>query len=123
LKMNVLKLVLVGLALGSTVSLAEECAVPAAPTLPDGATATLEQMLAGQQSVKAYQAANTVFRTCLEPQVSAAEMAAAGDSPGPEEQETLKQLNEAYNASVSQEEELASQFNLELREYKAANPG
>jgi len=82
----------------------------------------LEQMLAGQKAVKDYQGANSEYRTCLEPKVSAAEVAAAGDSPGPELQETLKQLNDEYNASVSKEEELAIMFNTELHEYKEANP-
>ena len=30
---------------------------------------------------------------------------------------------EMYNAAVSAEEEVAGQFNTEIREYKAANPG
>jgi hypothetical protein len=119
---NFIKTAMIGLALSSAVSMADECAVPAAPALPDGATASLEEMLAGQKAVKEYQAANSGYRTCLEPQVSAAEVAAAGDSPGPELVETLKQLNDNYNSSVSTEEELAAQFNTELREYKAANP-
>ena len=119
---NFIKLALIGLALGSTVSIAEECTAPALPTLPEGATAPLEQMLEGQKAVKTYQASNTEYRTCLDPKVSAAEVAASGDSPGPELQETLKQLNEEYNASVSKEEELAVQFNAELKAYKAANP-
>lgn len=120
---NFIKTAMIGLALVSAVSIADECAVPATPTLPDGATASLEEMLAGQKGVKAYQAANSEYRTCLEPQVSAAEEeVAAEDSPGPELQETLKQLNDNYNSSVSTEEELAAQFNTELRKYKAANP-
>lgn len=120
--MNLIKLALIGLAMGSTASIADECTAPDLPSLPDGATATLEQMLAGQQAVKAYQTSNSEYRTCLEPLVSAAEVAAAGDSPGPELQETLKKLNDDYNASVSDEEELAGNFNTELREYKNANP-
>jgi hypothetical protein len=118
-----IKLVLIGLALGSAVSMADDCTAPDAPTLPDGSSATLEQMLAGQQAVKAFQAANSEYRTCLEPKVSAAETAAAGDSPGPELQEALKQLNDEYNASVSREEDLATQFNTQLHAYKEANPG
>ena len=120
--MNLIKLALIGLTVGSTASIADECTSPSAPSLPDGTTATLEQMLEGQQAVKAYQAANTEYRTCLEPLVSAAEVAVAGESPGPELQETLKKLNDDYNASVSDEEELAENFNIELREYKTANP-
>jgi hypothetical protein len=119
---NSIKLALICLTLGSASSIAEDCAAPALPGLPDGATASLEQMLAGQKAVKEFQAVNSEYRTCLEPKVSAAEVAAAGDSPGPELQETLKQLNDEYNASVSAEEELAAEFNTQLKEYKEANP-
>ncbi len=120
---NSLKLVLVGLALGSAASMAGECTAPSLPTLPDGATATMEQMLAGQKAVKDYQASNTEYRACLDPQVAAAEVAAAGDSPSEEAQAALKKLNEDYNGSVSKEEELALKFNEALKAYKAKNPG
>ncbi len=119
--MNFIKLALIGLALGSTASIADECTAPTVPTLPDGATASMEQMLKGQEAVKAYQTVNTEYRTCLEPKITTAEDAAAGDSPGPELQETLKQLNEEYNASVSKEEELADKFNKERSAYMDAN--
>jgi len=119
---NCIKLALIGMALASAASMAEDCTAPTAPTLPDGATATKEQMLAGQKSIKDYQAANTLYRTCLEPKISAAETAASGDSPGPELVAALKALNDEYNASVSKEEELATGFNAEIKKYKAANP-
>jgi len=109
--------------LGSAASMAGECTAPALPTLPDGATATMEQMLAGQKAVKEYQAANSEYRACLDPQVSAAEVAAAGDSPSEEAQAALKKLNDDYNSSVSREEELAVKFNTALRDYKTAHPG
>jgi len=120
---NAIKLALAGLALASAVSMAEDCTAPDIPSMPDGATATLQQMLDGQSAVKAYQATNAEYRSCLEPQISAAEVAASGDSPPPELTEALKALNEQYNASVSAEEELAGKFNDELKAYKAANPG
>ena len=121
--MNAIKLALVGLVLGSAASMAEDCTAPAVPALPDGDSATLEQMLEGQAAVKAYQASNTEYRSCLEPKISAAEVAASGESPGPELTEALNTLNAQYNASVSSEEELAGKFNTELKKYKAANPG
>ena len=120
--MNYIKMALIGLALGSTASIADDCTAPPSPTLPDGATATMEQMLAGQQAVKAYQAANTDYRACLDPLVTAAEVAAAGDSPGPDLKATLSQLNDDYNGSVSAEDEVAEAFNTALRAYKKANP-
>jgi hypothetical protein len=120
---NSIKLALIGLALGSAASMAGDCPAPSDPTLPDGATATMEEMLAGQKAVKEYQAANSEYRACLDPQVSAAEVAAAGDSPSQEAVAALKKLNDDYNASVSKEEELATKFNAALRAYKTAHPG
>ena len=101
--MNYIKLALISLTLGSAVSIADDCTAPATPTMPDGATATMEQMLAGQKAVKEYQAANT-------------------NSPGPELTNALSQLNDDYNASVSSEEAVADGFNAALRDYKKANP-
>ena len=121
--MNYIKLALIGLILGSTASIADDCTAPPSPTPPDGATASMEQMLAGQKAVKAFQAANADYMTCLDPLIIAAEVAAAGDSPGPDLKATLAQLNDDYNASVSAEEEVANEFNVALREYKKANPG
>jgi hypothetical protein len=120
--MNPFKLALIGLALGSTASVADDCTPPPMPGLPDGATASLEQMLAGQKAVKDYQAANSEFRACLEPKVSAAEVDSLADAENEEIQATLKKLNDEYNNSVSEEEKLAESFNTELREYKEANP-
>lgn len=120
--MNYIKLALISLTLGSAVSIADDCTAPATPTMPDGATATMEQMLAGQKAVKEYQAANTNYRACLDPLVNAAQVAAAGDSPGPELTNALSQLNDDYNASVSSEEAVADGFNAALRAYKKANP-
>ena len=70
-----------------------------------------------------YQAANSVYRACLDPQVSAAEVAAAGDSPSQEAQAALKKLNDDYNASVSREEELAAKWNSARTKYKELHPG
>ena len=120
--MNPIKIALFGLALASSASIAQVCTAPAVPSLPDGSTASYEAMVEGQKAVKDFQAANAEYRDCLDPLVTGAETAAAGDSPGPELIENLKKLNEDYNGSVSREEELANQFNTELREYKEANP-
>ncbi len=121
--MNYLKLALIGLALSGAGSAAAECTAPEMPTLPDGGTSTMEEMLAGQKSVKDFQAANLEYMNCLEPQINAAAAKATTEEGSDEDRATLKALEEAYNAAVSSEEELAGQFNTEIREYKAANPG
>ncbi len=119
--MNYLKLSLLGLALGSTLSMAGECVGPEQPTAPDGDTSSMEQMLAGQKAVKDFQAANLEYMACLEPKIAAASTAAVQGSD--EAKATQKQLEERYNEAVSKEEEVAGQFNTAIRAYKAANPG
>jgi hypothetical protein len=119
--MNTIKLALLSLSLASTVSLAGECTGPEMPTMPDGGTSSMEQMLAGQKSVKEFQTVNLEYMACLEPQITAARAELeAGDASA---EDKIKQLEETYNDAVSKEEEVAGQFNTEIREYKAANPG
>mgnify|MGYP001824952642 CR=1 FL=1 len=120
--MNYLKLAVLGVAFGSCGAIAADCTPPATPTLPDGASASMEDMLEGQKAVKAFQATNLEYMGCLDPHIKAATAKATGDSPTQEDVDAVKALEEQYNAAVSAEEELAGQFNTEIREYKAANP-
>lgn len=119
--MNTIKYSALVLALSSTSALAADCEAPSVPSLPDGATSSMEQMLEGQKAVKAFQAANLEYMKCLEPQLSAATSALEAGEEGAADK--YKTLEEAYNGAVSAEEEVAGQFNTEIREYKAANPG
>ena len=118
--MNIIKYSALARALGSTSALAADCDMPETPTLPDGATSSMEQMLEGQKAVKAFQAANLAYMQCLEPQMKAATAAVEAGDEGAADK--YKALEEAYNGAVSVEEEVAGQFNTEIREYKAANP-
>lgn len=120
--MNLWKIAVLSMVLGNTYAVAE-CAKPDAPTLPNGATSAMEDMLAGQKAVKAFQAANIEYMGCLEAAFNAAEKTAQS-SKGDEKtaaQATYDESIDAYNAAVSQEEEVAGQFNTEIRDYKAAN--
>jgi len=121
--MKTIKSTLLALALVATPALAQDCDQPEAPTMPDGASSTMEDMLAGQKAVKAFQAANIDYLSCVEKAMNAAEAAAkeAGDDDKAAAQQTYAELVETYNAAVSIEEEVAGQFNTEIREYKAAN--
>ena len=122
--MNLIKITALGLFLGSTFALADDCANPSAPTIPEGASATMDQMIAGQKAVKAFQAANIEYMACLEPGISAAEEQAAnasGDAKAAAK-EAYEETEAAYNAAVSAEESVAGDFNAAIRDYKAANP-
>ncbi|MCB1678616.1 MAG: hypothetical protein KDI16_08035 [Halioglobus sp.] len=123
--MNRVKLAVLSLVLGSGVSLAGECVRPEVPSLPDGGSASMEDMLAGQKAVKTFQTANLEYMSCLERDMKKAEEATLKGSKDEMEaaQSNYQAAVERYNAAVSQEEEVAGQFNTEIREYKAANPG
>lgn len=118
--MKSLKFALLGLALGSTVAMAEDCVAPDAPSISEGEESTLEQMLASQKAVKEFQAANLEYMSCLEPKLTAAEAAAKEGQEGAVE--SYQKIQETYNAAVSREEEVATKFNNEIRDYKTANP-
>ena len=123
--MHKIKFVLLALMLGSSAGMAGDCNAPEAPSLPDGSTASMEEMLAGQKAVKEVQAANLEYMGCVEKEISAAEEAALKASEDEKEaaQAAHQKAMDTYNSAVSKEEEVAGQFNTEIREYKAANPG
>jgi len=95
-----------------------DCTPPQeAVQVPDGATATLNQMIAAQKAVKAYDAAVKAYGNCLQ-QEENAKVAAGGDKG---------KLNAKYakltNKQVDKDTHLATKFNDELRAYKAKNSG
>lgn len=99
------------------------CSAPVTPTIPDGARASMQEMIAGQQAVKTFQAANMDYMHCLEKRFSAARrnVDRSADAAGRAlaEADYARAVN-AYNAAVSAEEEVAGLFNIELREFKAS---
>jgi len=121
--MNVKSILTLTLALGSSASMAE-CIAPQSPALPDGATSSMQDMIAGQGAVKSFQAENIEYMACLEKVFTEAEAAAQEGSD--EEKAAATAIYDSavndYNSAVSKEEEVAGQFNTEIREFKAANP-
>ena len=108
------------LALSSSALIAEECSMPDMPTLPDGNSATMEEMIAGQQAVKAFQAEVETYRGCQDTMMATLKTRVAeGDEAAVDD---FQAATDAYNTSVSLEEKLAEQFNQAIRDFKAANP-
>ncbi len=108
------------LALSGGQALASDCDMPTLPTIPDGASATMEEMIEGQQGVKAFQAAATEFRACQDDAM--ARLKASVEEGNPDAAPKYEAATEGYNESVALEEQLAEQFNQAIRAYKAANP-
>lgn len=121
--MKVVNSLLAVLALGSSMAMAE-CVQPETPSLPDGAAATMDEMIAGQQAVKTFQAENLEYMACLEGEFTAAKTEIEGGKAKDPKvlQAAYEQSVDAYNEAVSTEEEVAGQFNTEIREFRAANP-
>ncbi len=92
----------------------EACENPTAVSIPDGKTSTMQQMLAAQAEVKAYQAAMTEFLACID-----SELDAQGEQ-APEEYKSL--MVSRHNAAVAEMEGVAASFNDQIKAYRAANP-
>jgi hypothetical protein len=90
--------------------------------IPDGATATKDQMLAAQHAIKDADAAIATFSDCLRAEQDA-KIAAGGDKLT--DADKLKISTEyvnRQNVEVEKLQKLADQFNVELRAYKAKLP-
>jgi hypothetical protein len=94
------------------------CDYPQRASFPDGQTATKDEMIAGQQSVKAYMAAMEEYLACI----AADEETAIAQLEDPSK-EVLQQrdqmLGKRHNAAVEEMEIVAAEFNNEVRAYKA----
>lgn len=90
-----------------------ECDFPAAVEIPSGATATNEDMSAGQTLVKQYMAEMEAYLDCLDNE----------EATIPEKQtpEAKKLHRQRHNSTVDQMETVAAQFNEQIRAYKKVN--
>ena len=96
-----------------------DCTPPDATviSIPNGTTATRDQMIAAQRAVKAYDTAVKAYGDCLQQQLDN-QVAAGGNK------ETLSvQYDKMNNDQVFKLQKLADKFNEELRAFKARNSG
>ena len=94
------------------------CDYPERVSIPNGTTATKEEMLEGQRGVKAYVATMEVYLECILEEEKRARAAIEDLSPE-DEQEREDLLNKKYNAAVDEMERTAAQFNVEVQAYRA----
>ncbi len=90
-----------------------DCVRPPAPSVPDGATASKEEMISANQAVKKFVAETEAYIECVNTEEAAV----------PEE-EVTPEMRESYvtrhNAAVDAMQGVAEQFNGAIRAYKAA---
>ena len=106
------------------VSAQAACVYPQAPqSLPNGATATKEQMLAGQAAVKEYQkGVEGTYLPCLD-QEKAAAIAALDttDAEYAQKKQAIEVLHgKKNNAAIDELQAVASRWNEEIKAYQAA---
>ena len=94
------------------------CDYPRRVSVPDGATASTEEMIAGVKQIEQFKTKMQAYLECITEDEKAAR--AAIDDLQPEvEQQREELLTKKYNAAVDDEEKLVAQFNIEIRAYKA----
>lgn len=110
------------LAAGAAFPAYADCTYPRAPTsMPNGNSASMEEMVEGQKQVKQYMADMDTYLKCLD----------QGKQPLPEgatdeqkkEYERLEAIRvQKHNAAVGEMEAVAERFNEQLRAYRARQP-
>ena len=94
------------------------CDYPTRILIPNGNTATKEDMLEGQRAVKQFVSEMETYLKCIEDEEAAARMTMESMT-AEEEEERETVFNKKYNAAVDEMERTAAQFNAEVQAYKA----
>jgi len=109
-------------ALGAILILASmtafSCDYPARPFIPDGATASKDELTAAKDGVQVYLASVDEYMECVELEDRAA--LAELDNPTPEHQEELNNsLNRKLDAAYEEKVMVGELFNQQVRAYNA----
>jgi hypothetical protein len=110
-------------ALGSAVHAQADCTYPRAPeSIPDGNTASKDEMIAGKNDVARYNNEMNAYLDCIKLEIQAAtpkdpSKLSKDDKAKAEEQE--KMLTQKNNAAVDELHSVADRFNEQLRIWKA----
>ena len=115
---NLLKIVVSTFVIFAGTSAYAECVYPERVLIPNGNTATKDDMLEGQRGVKKYVSEMEVYLDCIVEEERQAREAIADLAPEVE-QEREDMLNKKYNAAVDEMERVAAQFNAEVQAYRA----
>jgi hypothetical protein len=110
-------------ALGSAAHAQATCTYPRAPdTIPDGNTASKEEMIAAKNEVSRYNTEMNAYLDCIKLEISAAtpkdpSKLSKDEKAKAEEQEKI--LTQKNNAAVDELQAIVGRFNDQLKAYKA----
>lgn len=112
--------ILIAIAFATTFLLASPlalaCDYPNRADIPNGTSASKEEMLAGQSSIKAYMAAMDEYLACID-QLEKDAVAALDDPSDDELASREAAMTKKYNAAVEEMELTAALFNEQVRAY------
>ena len=95
------------------------CDYPERPTMPDGSTASRDELILAKEDVNAYLAGVDEYLTCIETDETAA--VAALDDPDPADLKRRDEvLEKKFDAANDEKALVGEQFNLQVRAYNAA---
>jgi hypothetical protein len=113
---------ILALALGAAAH-AEDCTYPRSPdAIPDGNTATKEQMIASKNDVSRYNTEMNAYLDCVSRQIDAAKPKDASKLSKDEKAKAdgqVKMLTEKHDAAVDELHAVAGRFNEQLKAFKA----
>jgi len=99
------------------------CGVPAPPTdLPDGATATREQMMSAHATVRAFDEATTIYTRCIDTTAYQAGVQFKAVATTADTDAVSALQTQLHNAAIDRDQAVANRFNVQLRRYKARAP-
>jgi hypothetical protein len=96
------------------------CDYPQRIDVPNGATATKDDMIAGQRGVKTYMASMEEYLACIEAEEAQAVLG-LGDVDEDTKRQREEMFNKKYNAAVEEMNLVAEEFNMQVRAYKDRN--
>jgi hypothetical protein len=99
-----------------------DCSYPPPPAkIPDGNTATMEEMLEAKKAVTQYNKDINAYVACIKLEHETA-VTNAGDKISPEQKAEMEKMEvQKNNAAVDQLQSVAERFNEQVRIYKAKN--
>src|SRR5215813_5027109 len=103
-----------------------DCSYPSPPDhIPDGNTATLQEMVEAQKAVKEYDKAINAYVACiqLERNDAVGKIAKPGETPTADQKKAMEEMErveiQKHNAAIDQLQSVADRFNEQVKVYKA----
>ena len=110
-----------GIALSAAGAAHAACSYPRAPEkLPDGNTATMEEMIAAQKAVRQYDADINAYVACIKLEHAQSSQESAGLTEVQKKDRERVQVQK-HNAAIDELEAVAARFNEQVKAFKAKN--